>query len=168
GLRKYMPITYATFVIGSLSLAGVVPFAGFWSKDEILGAAWNDDKILFAVAMAVVFMTAFYSFRAIFLTFHGDYRGGEAPEHGAHDAHAGAPHESPWVMTLPLLILAVPAMLAGFVNFPSHGTEALAHLLEGALPETSAAALHHESFNWAIAISSSLLAVGGIALAYAV
>ena len=89
GLRKYMPITYATFVIGSLSLAGVVPFAGFWSKDEILGAAWHDDKILWAVAMAVVFMTAFYSFRAIFLTFHGEYKGGEPPEHGAHDAHAG-------------------------------------------------------------------------------
>ena len=168
GLKRYMPVTYATFVIGSLSLAGVVPFAGFWSKDEILGAAWNDDKALFAVAMAVVFMTAFYSFRAIFLTFHGDYNGGEPPDHGSDDAHAGAPHESPWVMALPLLILAVPATLAGFVNFPSHGTEALAHLLEGALPESSAAALHHQSFNWAIAISSSALALAGIAFAYAV
>jgi NADH-quinone oxidoreductase subunit L len=169
GLKKYMPITYATFVVGSLSLAGIVPFAGFWSKDEILGAAWNDDKILWAVAMAVVFMTAFYSFRAIFLTFHGDYEGGEPPEHGAaHDAHAGKPHESPLVMALPLIILAVPATLAGFVNFPSHSTEALAHLLEGALPESSAAALHHESFNWGIAISSSALAFAGIGLAYAI
>jgi NADH-quinone oxidoreductase subunit L len=168
GLRRYMPITYATFVIGSLSLAGIVPFAGFWSKDEILGSAWQDDKILWAVAMAVVFMTAFYSFRAIFLTFHGDYKGGEPPEHGAHDAHAGKPHESPLVMALPLIILAVPAALAGFVNFPTHGTEALAHLLEGALPESSAAALHHESFNWGIAISSSALAFAGIGLAYAV
>ena len=85
-----MPITYATFLIGSLSLAGVFPFAGFWSKDEILGAAWDDNKLLFAVAMAVVFMTAFYTFRAIFLTFDGEYKGGEPPEHGAHDAHAGA------------------------------------------------------------------------------
>jgi NADH-quinone oxidoreductase subunit L len=168
GLKKYMPITYATFVVGSLSLAGVVPFAGFWSKDEILGAAWHDDKILFAVAMAVVFMTAFYSFRAIFLTFHGDYKGGEPPEHGAHDTPAGAPHESPWIMVLPLLILAVPAALAGFVNFPSHGTEALAHLLESALPESSAQALHHQGFNWGIAISSSVLALAGIGLAYAV
>ncbi len=168
GLRKYMPITYATFAIGSLSLAGVVPFAGFWSKDEILGAAWKYDKVLFALAMAVVFMTAFYSFRAIFLTFHGDYKGGEPPEHGSHDAPAEAPHESPWVMALPLLILAVPATLAGFVNFPSHGTEALAHLLEGALPESSAEALHHQTFNWAIAISSSALALAGIGLAYAV
>jgi NADH-quinone oxidoreductase subunit L len=166
GLRKYMPITYATFMVGSLSLVGIVPFAGFWSKDAILGAAWQEDKLLFAIAISVVFMTAFYTFRGIFLTFHGDYRGGEPPEHGA--AHAGKPHESPLVMALPLLILAVPATLAGFINFPSHGTEALAHLLEGALPESSAAALHHESFNWGIAISSSALAFAGIGLAYAV
>ncbi len=168
GLRTYMPITYATFVIGSLSLAGVVPFAGFWSKDEILGAVWADNKLLFAVAMAVVFMTAFYSFRAIFMTFHGEYKGGEPPEHGSHDAHAGKPHESPLVMTLPLLILAVPAVLAGFANFPSHATEGIAHLLEGALPESSAEALHKASFNWAIAISSSALALAGIGLAYLV
>jgi NADH-quinone oxidoreductase subunit L len=169
GLKKYMPITYATFVVGSLSLAGVVPFAGFWSKDAILGAAWNDDKILWAVAMAVVFMTAFYSFRAIFLTFHGEYNGGEPPEHGvAHDADAATPHESPLLMVVPLLILAVAAVLAGFVNFPSHSTEGLAHLLEGALPASSAEALHHESFNWGLAISSTLLAVAGIGLAYAV
>ena len=169
GLRKYMPLTYATFVVGSLSLAGVVPFAGFWSKDEILDAAWADDKLLFAVAMAVVFMTAFYSFRAIFLTFHGDYRGGEPPEHGAaHDAHDAGPHESPWAMVLPLLVLAVPATLAGFVNLPSHSTRALAHLLEGALPASSNEALHHEHFVTGIAISSSVLAVAGIGLAYAI
>ncbi|MBI5283636.1 MAG: NADH-quinone oxidoreductase subunit L [Chloroflexi bacterium] len=166
GLRKHMPITYATFLVGSLSLAGIAPFAGFWSKDEILGAAWADDKILFALAMAVVFMTAFYTFRAIFMTFEGEYRGGEPPEHGA--AHHGKPHESPMVMALPLLILAVPAMLAGFVNFPSNSTAGLAHLLEGALPHSAEEALRHESFNWGIAISSSALALGGIGLAYAV
>jgi len=165
GLRRYMPITYLTFVIGSLSLAGIVPFAGFWSKDEILGAAWADNKLLFAVAMAVVFMTAFYTFRAIFLTFHGEYKGGEPPE---HDAHAGQPHESPLVMTLPLLVLAVPAVLAGFANFPNHATEGIAHLLEGALPAPSAEALHKEGFQWGIAISSTVLALAGIGLAYVV
>jgi len=168
GLRKYMPITYATFLIGSLSLAGVVPFAGFWSKDEILDAAWADDKLLFAVAMAVVFMTAFYSFRAIFLTFHGEYKGGEPPEHGASDAHAGKPHEPPWVMALPLLILAIPAALAGFVNLPSHSTRALAHLLEGALPASSAEAIHHAPFVTGVAVASTLLALAGVGLAYAV
>jgi NADH-quinone oxidoreductase subunit L len=168
GLRTYMPITYATFVIGSLSLAGVVPFAGFWSKDEILGAAWADNKLLWAVAMAVVFMTAFYTFRAVFLTFHGEYKGGEPPEHGSHDAHGGKPHESPLVMTLPLMILAVPALLAGFANFPSHATEGIAHLLEGALPAPSAEALHKEGFNFALAASSTVLALAGIGLAYLV
>ncbi len=168
GLRKYMPITYATFLIGSLSLAGVVPFAGFWSKDEILDSAWADDKLLFAVAMAVVFMTAFYSFRAIFLTFHGEYKGGEVAEATAPDAHAGKPHESPWVMALPLLILAIPATLAGFVNLPSHSTRALAHLLEGALPVSSAEAIHHAPFVTGVAVMSTLLALAGVGLAYAV
>ena len=172
GLKKFMPITYLTFMIGSLSLAGVVPFGGFWSKDEILGATYPDDKLLFAVAMAVVFMTAFYTFRVIFLTFHGEYRGGEPASHGgakeAHSAHPAKPHESPLTMVLPLLILAVPAALAGFVNFPTHSTEALPHLLEGALPESSSAALTRESFNWGIAIASTVLALAGIGLAYAI
>ena len=172
GLRKFMPITYGTFLIGSLSLAGVPPFSGFWSKDAILGAAWADDKLLFAVAMVVVFMTALYTFRAIFLTFEGDWKGGEPPQHGeAHVSqgeHAADPHESPLVMVLPLLVLAVPAVLIGFTNFPSHSTEGIAHLLEGALPESSAAALRSESFNWGIAISSTALALGGIGLAWAI
>jgi NADH-quinone oxidoreductase subunit L len=167
GLRSSMPITYATFVVGALSLAGVVPFAGFWSKDEILAFAWDDDKLLFAVAMIVVFMTAFYTFRAIFMTFHGEYKGGEAPEHGAHDAHASVPHESPLVMALPLLILAVPAFAAGFVNLPFGDLDNLGVLLEGALPLDSEELLHHAEFNLAIAVVSTVLAVAGIGLAYA-
>ena len=122
--------------------------------------------------MAVVFMTAFYTFRAVFLTFEGDYRGGEPPEHAASEeapgAHPSKPHESPLVMALPLLILAVPATLIGFANFPNSGTEAVAHLLEGALPESSAVALHHEGFNVAIAVASTALALAGIGLAYAI
>jgi NADH-quinone oxidoreductase subunit L len=165
GLRNAMPITYGTFVIGALSLAGVAPLAGFWSKDEILGGAWSDDKLLFWVAMAVVFMTAFYTFRAVFMTFHGEYRGGEPSDHGARDAHGG-PHESPLVMALPLLALAVPAVAAGFANFPHHSTEAIGHLLEGALPEESAHALHHGGFSWGIALGSTALALAGISLAW--
>ena len=169
GLRQYMPITFATFVIGALSLAGIAPFAGFWSKDEILGVTWDDgDMVLFSVAMAVVFMTAFYTFRAVFMTFTGEYRGGEAPEHGGANVHHGDPHESPLVMTLPLIILAVPAVLAGFVNLPFGGLDELGHLLEGALPLETEEALHHPEFSWPLAIASSALAIGGIALAYAV
>ena len=77
GLKKYMPITYWTFIVGSLSLAGIFPLAGFWSKDEILLDAWNHNRGLWAVGVTVAFMTAFYMFRAIFLTFHGTYKGGQ-------------------------------------------------------------------------------------------
>ena len=86
GLRKVMPWTYATFLIGSLSLAGIWPLAGFWSKDEILISALENQPILFWLAIITVFMTAFYMFRAIFMTFHGEYRGGATGEHGGPQA----------------------------------------------------------------------------------
>ena len=84
GLRKAMPLTYGVFLIGSLSLAGIPPFSGFWSKDEILGIAWSHGgtlgTLLFVLALAGAFMTAAYIFRALYMTFHGEYRGGEAQE----------------------------------------------------------------------------------------
>ena len=161
GLRRMMPWTYATFLIGSLSLAGVFPLAGFWSKDEILGDAWTEQPALFAVAMAVVFLTAFYMFRAIFMTFEGEYQGGAEPEEG-HGADAAHPRESPWVMAGPLVVLAVPALLIGFVNVAG-GIE---HLLLGAIPEETAAALHEFEFSWGIALGSSALALAGIGSAW--
>jgi len=112
GLRKVMPWTYATFVIGSLSLAGIWPLAGFWSKDEILITSFASQPGLFVLAMITVFMTAFYMFRAVYMTFHGEYRGGEAGEHG----HAAHPHESEKVMVTPLVVLAVLAVVSGFWN----------------------------------------------------
>ena len=79
GLRKYMPWTYGLVVIGSLSLAGIFPLSGFWSKDEILAHAWNGgstvDTVVFWLLLAAVPMTAFYIFRMVFMTFHGDFRG---------------------------------------------------------------------------------------------
>jgi len=165
GLRTSMPLTYFTFLIASLSLVGVFPLSGFWSKDEILGAAWDDNQLLFWVAMIVVFMTAFYTFRAVFLTFHGEYRGGEPPEHATEreEQHRG-PHESPAVMLVPMLILAVPAALAGLLNAPFN--EDLAPLLEGALPLESEELLHAATFSWPIAIGSTVLAFAGIGLAW--
>jgi NADH-quinone oxidoreductase subunit L len=132
GLRKTMPWTYATFLIGSLSLAGIWPFSGFWSKDEIVAGSMNQ-PVLFYLAMITVFMTAFYMFRAIFITFHGEYRGGAQPEHGSHDAHHG-PHESAAVMVMPLVILAVLSIFTGWWNvtggfgsFMGHGVEQEVH-----------------------------------------
>jgi NADH-quinone oxidoreductase subunit L len=138
GLRKYMPITYWTAVVGSLALAGIPPFAGFFSKDAIIEAVHfstvpGHGYAYFAV-MAGVFVTAFYSFRMLFLAFHGKERFGGAAGHPgnvdahAHDAsstaghepdphtgHDGAPKESPWVVTVPLVMLAIPSVLAGWM-----------------------------------------------------
>jgi NADH-quinone oxidoreductase subunit L len=107
GLRKAMPWTYITFFIASLSLAGIWPLAGFWSKDEILAVALEAQPVLGILAIIVVFMTAFYMFRAVFLTFHGKYKGGD-PESGGHT------HESPMVMVAPMVVLAGLAVFSGF------------------------------------------------------
>ena len=112
GLKKYMPWTYWTFLIGSLSLAGIWPLAGFWSKDGILIASLANQPVLFWLAMITVFLTAFYMFRAIFMTFHGEYRGGASDEHGDH-SH---PHESPTVMVAPLAFLSILAVMVGWWN----------------------------------------------------
>jgi NADH-quinone oxidoreductase subunit L len=109
GLRKMMPWTYITFVIGSLSLAGIWPLAGFWSKDEIVVIALEQQPVLGVLAMITVFMTAFYMFRAVFMTFNGKYRGGSPEAHGK-------PHESPSVMVMPMVILAILAVVSGFWN----------------------------------------------------
>ncbi|MFC1592819.1 NADH-quinone oxidoreductase subunit L [Candidatus Omnitrophota bacterium] len=114
GLRKVMPWTYITFVIASLSLAGIWPLAGFWSKDEVLAISLVNQPILGIMAMITVFMTAFYMFRAVFMTFGGYYRGGDPEAHGAHT------HESPPVMVAPMVVLAVLAVVSGLWNVTGH------------------------------------------------
>jgi NAD(P)H-quinone oxidoreductase subunit 5 len=132
GLRKYMPITASTFFIGTLAISGIPPFAGFWSKDEILGATYAANPLLWLIGFATAGVTAFYMFRMYFSTFEGSFRGNDkaiqakllkaAGSHDDHDAHghshAAKPHESPWTMTLPLVILAVPSALVGLVGTP--------------------------------------------------
>jgi NADH-quinone oxidoreductase subunit L len=120
GLRKFMPWTYATFVIASLSIAGIWPLSGFWSKDEILAASLQNQPILFYLAMLTVFMTAFYMFRVVFLTFGGEYRGGSAEAHGK-------PHESPPVMVMPMVVLAILAVVSGFWNVTGAFSQFLGH-----------------------------------------
>ena len=120
GLRKVMPWTYATFVIASLSIAGIWPLAGFWSKDEILASSLASQPILFYLAMIVVFMTAFYMFRVVFLTFGGEYRGGSPEAHGK-------PHESPSVMVVPMVILAILAVISGFWNVTGGFSQLFGH-----------------------------------------
>ena len=121
GLRKMMPWTYATFVIASLSIAGIWPLAGFWSKDEILASSLASQPILFYLAMITVFMTAFYMFRVVFLTFGGEYRG------GGLEAHSSKPHESPSVMVIPMVILAILAVVSGWFNITGGFGQFLGH-----------------------------------------
>ncbi len=166
GLRKYMPITFWTFLIASLSLSGMFPLAGFWSKDEILLDAWRENRGLWLIAFIVAGMTPFYMFRAIFMTFFGQYKGGEPVDHHDEDSHFHGdpqhPHESPWVMTLPLIILAVPAIGAGWFAFGHNFRD----FLNGALPEVNAHA--GSSFEIGIALSSTAIAACGVFLAYAI
>jgi NADH-quinone oxidoreductase subunit L len=122
GLRKYMPWTLLFFLVASLSLAGIWPFAGFWSKDMIVLSAWDYTPALFWLAMITVFMTAFYMFRAIFMTFGGEYKGGE-PGHGDH-GH-GQPHESPLVMLFPMGMLAIMAVGCGWTFWAGGGAKFL-------------------------------------------
>ncbi|WP_017305583.1 NAD(P)H-quinone oxidoreductase subunit 5 [Spirulina subsalsa] len=178
GLRKYMPITAFTFLVGNLAICGIPPFAGFWSKDEILGLAFQANPALWGVGWLTAGITAFYMFRMYFLTFEGEFRGmnqtiiaqlkaaaagleeevalGPAFGPGAMDPHeldhdedhhhSSEPHESPWTMTFPLLVLAVPSFLLGWIGRPwANSFEALVH----APGETRAQVLEHAAhFNW--------------------
>jgi NADH-quinone oxidoreductase subunit L len=126
GLRKYMPITWITSLLGSLALIGTPLFAGFYSKDSIIEAvqASNLPAAGFAsfAVLAGVFVTAFYSFRMYFLVFHGKERFDQNPDahhgdhHGHDDHHDQHPHESPWVVTVPLVLLAIPSVVIGFLT----------------------------------------------------
>jgi NADH-quinone oxidoreductase subunit L len=177
GLRNSMPVTFWTFLIGALSLAGFFPLAGFWSKDEILSDAWAHEKYLFLIGLVTAGLTALYMFRAIILTFGGEYRGGGAsesshaqdPSQSHADADHARPHESPSVMVWPLVALAVMAVVGGFFNLPwsflglDHEIE---HLLVGALPDEGL--VEESTFRLGIAILSIAVALVGVALAYAI
>jgi NADH-quinone oxidoreductase subunit L len=163
GLRKAMPWTFATFLIASLSLAGIWPLAGFWSKDEILASA-QSIPVLFWLAMITVFMTAFYMFRVIFLTFFDTYRGGAPSEHGDDSHHSHGPHESAKVMVVPLVILAVLSICTGWLNVSGAFSGFMGHETEGE------SAGFVQSFFGILAhplpLIALLVALAGIALAY--
>ena len=120
GLRKAMPITFWTMMISTLAIAGIFPFAGFWSKDEILLVAFEHNKVLWVIASIASIMTAFYMFRLMYLTFFKDFRGTEEQKHNLH--------ESPSLITIPLVILAILAVIGGAINLP--GSTWLNHFLE--------------------------------------
>jgi len=141
GLRKYLPITHITFLIACLTISGIPPFSGFFSKDEILAAAFMHDKFLFAVEWAVAGITAFYMFRLYFGIFWNK---------DTHYHHT--PHESPYTMTIPLMLLAAASILSGFIPFSKLVTS-----------DGLAFELHTE---WAVAVPSVLIGMAGIVLAW--
>jgi len=125
GLKSYIPVTFGTMLIATLAIAGIWPFAGFWSKDEILWQAYRANWVYWLIGLVTAFITSFYMFRLLFMTFWGDYRGIQVDEHGrAHSSHGhdnhGQPHESPMVMLVPLVILAFLSTFGGLVGLGNH------------------------------------------------
>ncbi|MBE9117763.1 NAD(P)H-quinone oxidoreductase subunit 5 [Lusitaniella coriacea LEGE 07157] len=185
GLRKYMPITSITFLIGTLAICGIPPFAGFWSKDEILGLTFAANPVLWGIGWLTAGITAFYMFRMYFMTFEGKFRGNEMeiraelkaeegnlqpafgpgamdPNELDHhdDHHSSEPHESPLSMTLPLAILAIPSFLVGWLGKPwANSFEAFIHAPGEEVTEAVAEAAH---FDW-----SEFLIMGGTSVGIA-
>jgi len=141
GLRKYLPITHITFLIACLTIAGIPPFSGFFSKDEILAAAFHHNKVLFAVEYAVAGITAFYMFRLYFNIFWGEEM-----------RYEHTPHEAPATMTIPLIVLAIGAAISGFIPF--------SHLV------TSDGKAFETEIEWGVAVPSVLIGLLGIGIAY--
>ncbi len=162
GLARFMPVTFLTTVVAGLSLVGLFPLAGFWSKDEILIEAWHEKPLIFWTALVGVFMTAVYVGRMLFLTFGGEYKGGAPSAHGEEGGHPAEPHESPWVMLLPLVVLAVLAATAGFVNI----TGGLTEVLEGWLPPETHELVAESSFVLWISVVSVAVGLAGLGLAW--
>ena len=181
GLRLYMPWTFATMGIATLAIAGIPPFAGFWSKDEILWRAFGASWVYWLSGVITAFITSFYMFRLMYMTFGGDdYRGAAAQEasghgdlahsvHGHGEAHGhGEPHESPWVMLGPLVILALLSVVGGFVGYGNRFETFLAPVFQGATgiaqetsPESASSTLEY----LLMGVSVSVAALGWL-LAY--
>jgi len=159
GLRKKIPITFWTMLIGAIALIGVFPFAGFWAKDEILGGAFvRGDYVVWVVGIITAFLTAVFAFRLIFLTFFGECRASEEVQHHIH--------ESPKVMTIPLVLLAIPSALLGLVIGLPPETGWIHKFLEPVFFD-----VEHENFAWlgvggGLMVLSLLVALLGVYVAY--
>jgi NADH-quinone oxidoreductase subunit L len=165
GLRSYIPWTFLTMFIATLAISGIPPLAGFWSKDEILWKAYQVSWVYWGIGVVTAFITSFYMFRLLYMTFFGDYRGGEERGHDSHghDSHGhGEPHESPMVMLVPLMILALLSLFGGFVGWNHHFEHFLAPVLGG----ESAGETGTSITEWVLMGVSILAAVSGWLLAH--
>jgi NADH-quinone oxidoreductase subunit L len=158
GLKKHMPITYWTFLLATLAIAGIFPFAGFFSKDEILFHSLVDGKLIYwGIATAAAFITAFYMFRAVFMTFHGESR---VDPHVAHHVH-----ESPPLMTVPLMILAGLSVVGGLVGIPLiEGAHVFRDFLSPAITPVAHHVAHHPSAAFEIGMMALSMTVAGLGI----
>ena len=159
GLKSKLKITYITFLIGCLAIAGIPPLSGFFSKDAILLSAFEHNKFLYVVGVVTAGLTAFYMFRLLFITFNGAFRGTEEQRHHVH--------ESPAAMTIPLIVLAVFSIVGGFVGVPEvfvHGGERLAQYLAPVVPT----AIHHvtHSTEYMLMGLTTVIAIVAIVIAW--
>jgi len=161
GLQKFLPYTFPTFLIGWLTISGIPPFAGFWSKGAVLTNVYDHNKILWLVGILTAVLTAYYMSRLFVLTFRGNERFREATE--GHD-----PHESPWVMTAPLIILAVLSVLGGLLDLPwtHHGD--LTSFLSPTLGYVPAGAPLSSTVQWGLGLVDFAAAIIGLLAAFSI
>ncbi|HET9408980.1 MAG TPA: NADH-quinone oxidoreductase subunit L [Candidatus Sulfotelmatobacter sp.] len=171
GLRSYIPVTFSTMLIATLAIAGIWPFAGFWSKDEILWKAYQANWIYWLIGLITAFITSFYMFRLLFMTFWGDYHGIKVDEHGkahaapGHSGHGhGEPHESPTVMLIPLIVLALLSFVGGWVGYHN----LFGHFLEPVFgsPQVTQPAEAGGNMELLFQVISVSVAIGGALLAW--
>ncbi len=181
GLAKAMPLTAATFILGWLAIAGVPPFSGFWSKDEVLLAAWNENRVAWVLLLIAAVLTAFYMSRLVFMTFFGEPKWKEvetsqnedkqeleeiSSEDESSEHQTSQPHESPWIMTVPLIVLALLAVVAGVLNLPfTHDTKLLESWLEPILFGNEVHISASGATKWILAMVAIAGATVGIGLA---
>jgi NADH-quinone oxidoreductase subunit L len=169
-LRKLMPITGFTFIIGWLAIAGIPPFAGFWSKDEVLLYAFANNRLLWLIGVITALLTAYYMTRQVIMVFFGEARWNDhAEENGAHGDHT--PHESPWTMVTPLVILAGLSIVGGAMQLPfSKSTHFLEHWLEPVVhhSEVSISGTWAYSNKWLLLVVAIIIAVAGVVASIAV
>jgi NADH-quinone oxidoreductase subunit L len=171
GLKTYIPMTFVTMLIATAAIAGIPPLAGFWSKDEILWKAYEANPVYWIIGAITAFITSFYMFRLLFMTFWGDYKGIRVDDHGhahaarGHGEHGhGEPHESPMVMLAPLMILALLSLVGGLVGI-HNGFE---HFLEPVFGSEFPQTITEGSGNteWLLMGISVLFSFAGLILAY--
>nr|WP_315817992.1 proton-conducting transporter membrane subunit [Paraflavitalea speifideiaquila] len=165
GLKKYLPLTHLTFLLGCIAIAGIPPFSGFFSKDEILAAAYGANKVYWIVGVITAGMTAFYMFRLYATTFLGQFRGGE-------QLHGHQPHESPAAMTIPLVVLAVLSVIGGWIGIPEvlmPNAHALEHFLDPIFAESAKhAPAHHLDHTTEYGLMAGSVGLAVILIFYAI